>query len=71
MDSSGGDSVSVANHNDVVLTPWRFNDDGGAKASVLDVWWEKPRVKMMELRELIVTMITSSYICRCGQGIDM
>ena len=37
MDSSGGDSVSVANHNDVVLTPWRFNDDGGAKASVLDV----------------------------------
>ena len=54
MDSSGGDSVEWSE----VFT-WRCNDDdGGAKASVLGARWERARVSMMKLRELIAIMVT-------------
>ena len=66
MDSSGGDSVAWSE----VFT-WRCNDDdGGAKASMLGARWERARVRMMKLRELIVIMVTRRVRSECRQGIS-
>ena len=66
MDSSGGDSVEWSE----VLT-WRCNDDdGGAKASVLGARWERARVRIMKLRELIAIMVTRRVRSECRLGIS-